>query len=389
MIRHAREVPVSVAFDLCLAVLIYVYVGYPALVWLLARVRPGQAPTAAAGDHRPTVSVLIAAYDEVDGIADTVRNKLTQDYPADRLEVIVVSDGSTDGTDEAVRAIEDPRVRLVRQEPRAGKTSGLNLIAPLATGEVLVFSDANSSYAPDTIGRLVQPLADPEVAYVTGRMFYRAPDGSASGEGCSAYMRYENRLRAWETRLGSIVGVDGGVDAMRRDVWEPLRADQLPDFVAPLTVREKGYRVVYEPSARLYEDALAATEDEFRMRVRVSLRAWWAMKDKAALLDPRRYGLFAWQLWSHKLLRYLAPFFQFGLFVTNVLLAHRGRGWMTLLVLQSLFYAVAAMAHGLRDSKLPAPVTAAYYLCVVNLASGLAFVQFLRGKKQVTWNPRT
>ena len=380
----------SVVFDICLAVLVYVYVGYPALVWLLARVRPGQATVAAAADdHRPTVSVLIAAYNEVDGIVDTVRNKLAQDYPADRLEVIVVSDGSTDGTDEAVQAIDDPRVRLVRQEPRAGKTSGLNLIAPLAAGEVLVFSDANSFYSPDTIARLVQPLADPAVGYVTGRMLYRAPDGSASGEGCSAYMRYENRLRAWETRLGSIVGVDGGVDAMRRDVWEPMRADQLPDFVAPLTVREKGYRVVYEPSARLYEDALADTEDEFRMRVRVSLRAWWAMKDKAALLDPRRYGVFAWQLWSHKLLRYLAPFFQFGLFGTNVLLAHRGPGWMTLLVLQSLFYAVAAMAHGLRGSKLPAPVTAAYYLCVVNLASGLAFVQFLRGKKQVTWNPRT
>jgi cellulose synthase/poly-beta-1,6-N-acetylglucosamine synthase-like glycosyltransferase len=380
---------VSVVFDICLAVLVYVYVGYPALVWLLARVRPGQPLAAAAGDHRPTVSVLIAAYNEVDGIADTVRNKLAQDYPADHLEVIVVSDGSTDGTDEAVQAIDDPRVRLVRQEPRAGKTSGLNLIAPLAAGEVLVFSDANSFYSPDTVARLVQPLADPAVGYVTGSMFYRAPDGSASGEGCSAYMRYENRLRAWETRLGSIVGVDGGVDAMRRDLWEPMRSDQLPDFVAPLTVREKGYRVVYEPSARLYEDALAATEDEFRMRVRVSLRAWWAMKDKAALLDPHRYGVFAWQLWSHKLLRYLAPFFQFGLFGTNVLLAHRGPGWMILLVLQSLFYAVAAMAHGLRGSKLPAPVTAAYYLCVVNLASGLAFVQFLRGKKQVTWNPRT
>ena len=119
-------------------------------------------------------------------------------------------------------------------------------------------------------------------------------------------MRYENQLRAWETKLGSIVGVDGGVDAMRRSLYQPMRPDQLPDFVQPLRVREQGYRVVYRPEALLYEDALAATGDEYRMRVRVALRAFHALKDMAALLDPGRTGLFAWQLWSHKVLRYLA-----------------------------------------------------------------------------------
>ena len=322
-------------------------------------------------------------------MAATVRNKLAQDYPPDRLEVIVVSDGSEDGTDALVAGLADPRVRLVRQEPRAGKTSGLNLIVPGARGEILVFSDANSHYAPDTVRRLVQPFADPDVGYVTGRMLYRAPDGSASGEGCSTYMRYENQLRAWETALGSIVGVDGGVDAMRRDLWRPMRADQLPDFVAPLTVREQGHRVVYEPSARLYEDALGEVADEFRMRVRVSLRAWWALRDKSRLLDPTRYGLFAWQLLSHKVLRYLAPFFQLATFVANAALVPQGGFWTSLLGLQVLFYAAAGAAHGLRDRDLPSPLTAAYYLCVVNLASGLAFLQFLRGKKQITWQPRT
>jgi cellulose synthase/poly-beta-1,6-N-acetylglucosamine synthase-like glycosyltransferase len=375
-------------FWICLLLLIYVYVGYPLLAWLIARARPRPLRPTADTDQ-PTVTVLIAAFNEAASIERTVRNKLEQDYPADRIEVIVVSDESTDGTDEIVRGIDDPRVRLVRQEPRAGKTSGLNLIAPLATGEVIVFSDANSFYAPDTVAELVAPLADPEVGYVTGRMLYRAPDGSATGEGCSAYMRYENGLRAIETALGSIVGVDGGVDAIRKDIWEPMRPDQLPDFVEPLTVREKGYRVVYQPTARLYEDALADTSDEFRMRVRVSLRAWWAMKDKAALLDVRRFGLFAWQLWSHKVLRYLAPFFQLGVLVANLALVGRGAPWTTLLSLQGIFYAVAIAAHALRGARLPGVVTAAYYLCVLNLASGLAFVQFLQGKKKVTWTPRT
>lgn len=161
---------------------------------------------------------------------------------------------------------------------------------------------------------------------MTGRMVYKAPDGSLSGEGCSAYMRYENRLRAWETRLGSVVGVDGGVDAIRRSLYEPMRADQLPDFVQPLRVREQGYRVVYQPEAILYEDTLAATGDEYRMRVRVSLRAFHALKDMSALLDFTRFGVFAWQLWSHKVLRYLAFVFMAGCLVSAWLLANRAGG---------------------------------------------------------------
>lgn len=370
-----------------IALLAYVYVGYPMLVRLLAAVvrRPIQADPA----FQPTVTVLIAAYNEAASIERTVVNKLTQNYPHEKLNVIVVSDESDDGTDDIVRGIDDPRVELVRQEPRQGKTSGLNIIAPQATGEVIVFSDANSYYAPDTIAELVKPLADPAVGYVTGRMLYRAPDGSATGEGCSTYMRYENQLRAWETAIGSIVGVDGGVDAMRREIWEPMRPDQLPDFVEPLTVREKGYRVIYQPTAKLYEDALADTDDEFRMRLRVSLRAWWAIKDKAALLNPARFGLFAWQLWSHKVLRYLAPFFQLGALVANLVLSASGGLWGYLLAAQAVFYTTALVAHSRRGSDLPGVVTAAYYLCVLNLASGLAFVQFLQGKKKVTWNPRT
>lgn len=378
----------EIVFWLSLGLLAYVYAGYPLLAWLLSRAlrRRLNVP---AGEYLPTVTVLIAAHNEVREIAATVRNKLAQDYPPAKLEVIVVSDGSIDGTDDAVRAIGDPRVRLVRQEPRQGKTSALNLGVPLARGEILVFSDANSLYAPDAVRRLVAPLADPRVGYVTGRMVYRAPDGSLTGEGCSAYMRYENQLRAWETRLGSIVGVDGGIDAMRRAVYTPMRADQLPDFVQPLTVREKGYRVVYEPLALLYEDALAEAADELRMRIRVSLRAWWALKDKAALLNPLRHGIFAWQLWSHKLLRYLGPVFQLGALLANVVLAPRSSFWLILLAGQALFYGAAYYRHRDSHRALPGPVNLAYYLCILNLASGAALVQFLGGRKKVTWTPRT
>jgi cellulose synthase/poly-beta-1,6-N-acetylglucosamine synthase-like glycosyltransferase len=382
-----------------------VYAGYPLLAWLLGGALDRRVQKAAPGTHQPTVTVLIAAFNEARHIEATVRNKLAQNYPADRLNVIVVSDASDDGTDDLVRAIGGGRVRLIRQEPRAGKTSGLNLAMPHATGEIVVFSDANSLYAMDTVARLAECFADLDVGYVTGRMVYRAPDGSLTGEGCSLYMRYENQLRDWETKLGSIVGVDGGVDAMRRSLYRPMRADQLPDFVQPLRVREQGHRVVYEPEALLYEDALAATGDEYRMRVRVALRAFHALKDMAVLLDPARYGLFAWQLWSHKVLRYLAFLFMAGCLVAAWLLADRAGTtfWRAAMVAQIGFYAAAVYGHlagrGGRDGRggqngrggrgAPRLAGLATYLCVLNLASAQAFWQFLRGRKQVIWKPRT
>lgn len=392
----------TILFWLGILALVYIYAGYPLLARLLAGMRPAAEWPVPDDSELPTVTVLIAAYNEAAHIEQTVRNKLEADYPADRLDVIVVSDESDDGTDEIVQRLvaEEPkRVKLVRQVPRAGKTSGLNLILPEATGEVIVFSDANSLYGPDTLRHLVAPLAaDPAIGYVTGRMVYKAPDGSLTGEGCSAYMQYENKLREWETQLGSIVGVDGGVDAMRRAIYTPMRADQLPDFVQPLTVREQGYRVVYAEKALLYEDALAEADDEFRMRVRVSLRAFHALRDKAALLNPFRFGLFAWQLFSHKVLRYLAFAFMLLAGVSNLALVSLdlprdsySAFWNVTLIAQILFYTAAQLGNLMNRQKQATPklVGMIYYLCVLNLASALAFWQFLQGRKQVTWNPRT
>ncbi len=376
----------SFVLVLCLGLLAYVYAGYPLLCALLAGVRRRRV---AAAPITPRVTVLIAAYNEVACIGQTVRNKLVLDYPPELLEIIVVSDGSTDGTDEAVAAIAavEPRVRLLRQEPRAGKTSALNLAHALAAGEIIVFSDANSLYAPDALRRLMEPFADPAVGYVTGRMLYRARDGSLTGEGCSAYMRYENALRGLETLVGSVVGVDGGIDAVRADLYVVMRADQQPDFVLPLSVVVRGRRVVYAPGARVYEASLSETGAEFRMRTRVALRAWHALRDMAALLNPVRYGLFSWQLFSHKWLRYLAPVFQVVALLSNLALAGRDDIWNVMLGLQGVFYLLAVL--GFLGLRLPTPLSFPYYLCLLNAAAGNALLRFLAGQRQVIWNPRT
>ena len=374
---------------LCLVLLVYVYVGYPAVAFALAAVfdRPVRK-----SDIQPSVTVLVAAYNEEQEIERTVLNKLTQDYPPERLDVIVVSDGSTDRTCAVVQRVaegSEGRVQLLRQEPRQGKTQALNAAIPKAIGEIVVFSDANSIYAPDAIRSLVRNFADPSVGYVTGRMIYTNPAESGIGEGSGSYMSYENCVRIVETRLGSVVGVDGGVDAIRRVLYQPMRPDQLPDFVLPLSVVEQGKRVVYEPGARVYESALSDPADEFRMRVRVSLRALWALYDKRGLLSPMRFPVFAWQLLSHKILRYLAFIPLLGLFVFNALAAGHHSFYAWFFALQLVAYILALLGHLFRRSSTKSSIfLAPYYFIILNAACFVAFWKFMNGQKMVLWKPR-
>ena len=371
------------AFWLCCAWVIYAFAGYPLVARTLAAVH--RRPTK-KGAEQPMVTVVIPAFNEVNCIEATVRNKLGQTYPTDRLDVLVVSDASDDGTDEVVGEIADPRVRLIRQEPRRGKTAGLNLAVAQARGEIIVFSDANSIYEADAIARLVENFADPSVGYVTGKMLYQNPDGSLVGDGCTGYMRYENALRAWESTVGSVVGVDGGVDAVRKSLYRPMRPDQIPDFVLPLSVVADGYRVVYEPAAVLREDVLVEGAAEFRMRVRVSLRSMWALWDMRRLFNPFRYRLFAFQLFSHKLVRYTAFIPLLALLPLNLALASTGGIYAASMIGQLLFYLLAAAGGmGWSRNRLSAWP---WYFTLVNAASGVAFVRFIRGHKQVLWQPR-
>lgn len=372
-------------FWISAAWVIYVYAGYPLLASLLAALvgRPVRK-----ADITPRVTVLTAAYNEAACIGRTVQNKLDQDYPPGLLDVIVVSDESTDGTDEIVAAL-GPRVQLIRQSPRAGKTAALNLAVPRAAGEIIVFSDANSMYAPDSIRRLVSNFADPAVGYVTGKMLYVNEDGSLVGDGCSAYMKYENWLRASESRLAAVIGVDGGVDAVRRSAYRPMRADQQPDFVLPLNVAAQGYRVVYEPEARLHESALSEHDAEYRMRVRVTLRALWALWDMRRLMNPLRHGLLAFQIISHKLLRYLAFLPLLAAFATSWLLAAQDRLMLLAALVQTGVYVLAGIgwaSHGRSRSFL---VGFPYYFVLLNIACAQAVIKFIDGHRQAIWAPRT
>lgn len=378
-------------FWLSLLILVYVYVGYPLLVRLLSLLR--MTPVQRDDSYRPSVSIVIAAYNESADIENTLDNKLKLDYPLEKMEILVVSDESDDGTDEIVQKIardSECPIKLIRQVPRQGKTAGLNTLIAQACGEIILFSDANSQWDKNAVARLVSNFADPNVGYVTGKMVYVNEDGSLVGDGCSAYMKYENWLREHETNLGSVVGVDGGIDAMRKALHVPLRPDQLPDFVQPLKVIEQGYRVVYEPRALLKENTNEDSGSEFSMRVRVGLRALWALKDMSHLMNPVRFGIFSLQMISHKLLRYLAfiPLMTFTL--ATLLLAPQGGFYLV-----SFFGLMALYGLGWVGRKneregdhLTFIYAVPYYFLLLNLASFRALVAFMKKEKKVVWNPR-
>ncbi|SFM70209.1 glycosyltransferase family 2 protein [Marinobacter pelagius] len=378
-------------FWLSLLLLFYIYFGYPLLVKAMASLCSMAIRVGA--DHQPRVSILIAAYNEAKDIEATLRNKVDLDYPADKLEVLVISDESDDGTDDIVqRVAAESRIpiRLFRQEPRQGKTSGLNTLVPEAAGDIILFSDANSQWDIRAVSKLCRNFADADVGYVTGKMVYVNKDGSLVGDGCSAYMKYENWLRKQETRIGSVVGVDGGIDAMRKSLYQLLKADQLPDFVQPLKVVEQGYRVVYEPEALLKEEALSDSNSEFSMRVRVSLRALWALKDMKHLMNPLRDPVFAWQLVSHKLLRYIAFVPLVTLALSTLLLARSHGIYMLAFLSLIVFVGLAWTGHKREGQGQPLSViySIPYYFLLLNIASYKAVGAFLKGEKKVIWNPR-
>lgn len=372
-----------ICFWLSIFVIIYPSIIYPSLVFLLGLVRPR---TVKRCSWLPFVTVLIPAYNEAQHIAATIQDKLNQDYPRDRLEIIVISDGSTDGTDDIVREFSSQNVRLIRRERREGKAAALNEAVRCARGEILVFSDANSLFAPDAIRRMMENFGDPEVGYVTGNLAYEVRSAGIAGKGCSAYMKYENALRTLETQVGSIIGVNGGVDAIRRELYSNVPRHLITDFVLPLYVIGTKHRVVYDERVHASEVANTELGSEFRMRIRVGLRALQGITYMRRLCNPVNYPWAAFSLISHKLSRYFCFLFLFIAFLTNLMLV-ASPGYARLFIAQTLTYLLALI--GLRKGMLFRKLTLIpAYLLMTNMAFALAAIKFLQGETMATWEPR-
>jgi glycosyltransferase involved in cell wall biosynthesis len=369
------------------ALVIYVYAGYP-LFLLFVRALTGARRTQLAADHAPPITLIISAYNEAEIIGEKIANSLSLGYPADRLEILVVSDCSSDGTDEIVTAVKDPRVRLLRMAERGGKTLGLNAAVTAARGEILVFSDANAMYVHDALATLARNFADPGVGAVVGESTYSQDSQAQAGadKDESLYWRYEVMIKRLESALGSTVGGDGAIYAIRKSLYRPMRADALSDFVNPLQIVQAGFRCIYEPQARSIENAAGDFAREFRRKVRIVNRAWRAMMTLKGLLNPLRYGLFSLQIFSHKLLRWLVPVFLVVCLVANVAIAGRHWFYAAALGIQLAFYGLAAIGHLLRRRRsVPRIFAVPYYFVMVNIASARGIAEAYRGKTYTTW----
>jgi cellulose synthase/poly-beta-1,6-N-acetylglucosamine synthase-like glycosyltransferase len=379
------EIIFPALFIATVALIVFVYAGYPALMFAISRLSPRPMIRA---DIQPRVSLIIAARNEERDIAAKLENALALDYPKDLLQIIVASDCSDDGTDEIVRRFADRGVILSRQSARDGKTRAQHHAALISNGDVLVFSDATAGLEPDALRKLLRPFADPSVGCVAGRLVYRTEGSSVVSTGCRSYWDYESLLKSWESAAGSLVGVSGCFYAVRRSCYAKLAGDMIDDFVIATEMRLQGLRAVYEPEAVCSESANRRGRDEFRMRVRVIEQTINALQRYGRLLDARKHGMFMFQIFCHKTLRYSVPPSLLLAFVANSLALDAGHFYQWAFFAQLLLYSMAFVGwSGARLGVGLGPLALPYYFVLVNAAAAVAFVKFIRGEAHVVWEP--
>ena len=379
------EIAAKVLFWTFMGLLFYVYLGYPLLLATLSVLFQRRQPEP---DYTPNISVLIAAYNEVANIERKVIQTLQLDYPAEKIEVIVISDCSTDGTDEIVKGMADPRVRLLRIPQRGGKTNAQNQGVLEAKGEILIFSDATTVYHPMALRYLVSNYRDSSVGAVSGRYQYFDETGSSpTGLGTIAFWNYENLIKKFQSQIKTISGCCGCIYSVRKSAYTALDPDIISDLVQPLMVLKQGLRVVFEDRALAYEETTQTSSEEFSMRVRVVTRAIRGILRVSELLNPLQYGWISFQLLSHKILRWLVAFFLIGIFLSNLALLNSDF-YLYLFIAQALLYGSALLSLVLPLQKVSKLLTVPLYFCIVNVAAVVSIIELIRGKRYVVWETR-
>ena len=386
---------IAVLFWLATALVVYTYVGFPLLVLARARLRPRPHRTA---DITPSVSVIIAAHDESASIGARVDNLLALDYPKDRLEFVIASDGSTDATVAEARRRSDPRIRVL-DLPRTGKATALNSAVAASSGEILVFSDANTAYAPDAVRSLVRSFADAEVGGVAGNQVYLkasagigpADPGAATaiGVGERSYWDFDRLVKDAESLGGSVISATGAMYAIRRGLFVAIPDGVTDDFTTSTRVIAAGRRLVFEPAAVAYEPVAGSSGREYGRKVRIMTRGLRGVAVARQLLDPRRHGFYALQLLTHKVLRRLMAIPLLVILVTSLFLWDAGWIYRVALLGQLAVHGMALLGLLLRDrpaGRRPWFALPAFFL-LVNVASLHAAWNLVSGRRIDRWQP--
>ncbi len=372
-----------------LGLIVYAYIGFPLLLLVrgLLRHRPYHE-----AEIEPEVTLLIVAHNEEASIAAKLDSVLALDYPREKLRILVASDGSDDRTDEIVAGYAAQGVRLL-PFPRQGKIPVLNAAAAQAEGEILVFSDANSLYAPDALRHLLRPLADPTVGAVAGNQVYSSSAGNAASVGEQMYWRFDRLLKTTQSRAGNAISATGAIYAIRRSLFRPVPPGVGDDFVISTRAISQGYRLVFAPDAVAAEPIAPSDEAEFKRKVRIIVRGLlglWAVRE---LFNPLRYGFYSLQIFSHKLLRWSVGWLLLLLALVSLPMARRGRLYRAALLGQVAFYGAAGAALALRGTPLARRkgfklLTIPYYFCLANVAAVRAWLQLLGGTRIDVWESK-
>ncbi len=372
----------QVLFWGAMAFVVYAYAGYPVALRILSIFRHRVVTKAPIV---PTVSFIITAYNEEKRLPEKLKNSFAQDYPRNRLEIIVASDCSTDRTDDIVRAHHEHGVRLARLPAKGGKEAAQKFAVESATGEILVFSDVATSLSAEAIRTIVMNFADQTVGCVSSVDRFVDADGRISGEG--AYVAYEMLLRRLETKVNSLVGLSGSFFAARRSVCTQWAPDLQSDFNTLLNSIRAGLRGVSDPESVGYYKNLADERKEYDRKVRTVVRGISVFMRSLALLNPWKYHLFAWQLFSHKLCRWLVPFALMLVLATNLVLAWELPLYRGLLAAQGVFYGVAV--GYLLTHRLPkvAVLRLPSYFVMANVSILDAWMRYFRGDRILYWDP--
>lgn len=379
-------------FCFSVAMIIYAYFGYPIILYGLSLVRRKTVKR----DNRyiPPLTLIITVHNEERRVQEKIDNTLSLDYPADKLEIIFASDASTDKTDSIVQSY--PQFKLVRSSKRQGKEFAQKCAVEASMGEVLVFSDVATMLEPDGLKAIASNFADSEVGCVSSEDRFIDAQGRVSGEG--AYVKYEMLLRRLETRVYSVVGLSGSFFAARREACENWAEDLQSDFNTLLNSLKLGLRGVTDPLSLGWYRNISDERKEFNRKVRTVLRGLTVLMRNLSLMNVFQYGLFSWELFSHKLCRWLVPFFLLIAFITNAYISSRASLYSVLLLIQILFY-LLAIGHVVLEfsvgrsqkrgfihlsriiSRIP------YYFFIVNAAIFMAWLKFFKGERAIYWEP--
>jgi cellulose synthase/poly-beta-1,6-N-acetylglucosamine synthase-like glycosyltransferase len=377
-----------------LFLIFYSYLGYPITLWVLVKIkRLTKKEDTYKDDTLPDVTLFVAAYNEKDYVAIKMQNHLNLNYPKEKVKHLWITDGSNDGTPELLKTY--PEVKLLHKDERGGKIGAINRGLEFIETPIVIFSDGNTRLGNESINRIVELFKNPKVGCVAGekRIYEKNSDGAAgSGEGF--YWKYESKLKKWDAELYSAVGAAGELFAVRTKLLKEVEPDTLlDDFIISLRIVKQGYTIQYDPEAYAIETASADVKEELKRKIRISAGGIQSVLRLGEMLNPFKYGIFAWQFLSHKVLRWLVvPFAMPLIFLLNIFIVLFGRTlfdiniYSILLLLQSLFYFSVFVGWILKNNKIRVKLLfIPYYVYIMNYSVWLGLFRFLKGEQTVNW----